>query len=276
HIRTDAEVTKIEIDRGRAIGVQLATGETLTADQIIVSAGAIFSPALLMRSGIGPLEHLQDHDISVHADLPVGETLSDHLGPGLQYQHAGPRGGTAGPAQSLLVGSSNGSDVDYHLFTIATAPSEAQTNFMMAAFLMRSSGQGSVRLGDSPDAAPVVMAPPMPQDTVERLRPGFSRIAAWEQSDAFAQLNCQRLEPLDLNADDAVSVAMERNLVSYGHMTSSCPMGRVLDADCRVLGIHGLRVVDASVMPSIPSGNTYLGCVMVAERVARKIKSNMD
>jgi choline dehydrogenase len=50
-------------------------------------------------------------------------------------------------------------------------------------------------------------------------------------------------------------------------------MGTVLDADCRVQGVAGLRVVDASVMPSIPSGNTYLGCVMVAERVARKMRS---
>ncbi|MBV1885497.1 MAG: hypothetical protein KUG61_00345, partial [Parvibaculaceae bacterium] len=51
----------------------------------------------------------------------------------------------------------------------------------------------------------------------------------------------------------------------------TCPMGKVLDADCRVLGIKDLRVADASVMPTIPSGNTYLGCVMVAERIARKM-----
>jgi len=64
---------------------------------------------------------------------------------------------------------------------------------------------------------------------------------------------------------------LERLTLSYGHMTSTCPMGPVLDADCRVHGVHGLRVCDASVMPTIPSGNTYLGCVMVAERVARKM-----
>ena len=54
-------------------------------------------------------------------------------------------------------------------------------------------------------------------------------------------------------------------------MVGTCPMGPVLDADCRVHGIAGLRVADASVMPTIPSGNTYLGCVMVAERIARKM-----
>ncbi|OAO01090.1 hypothetical protein A8B75_16590 [Sphingomonadales bacterium EhC05] len=61
--------------------------------------------------------------------------------------------------------------------------------------------------------------------------------------------------------------------ISYGHMAGTCPMGSVLNADCEVLGVDGLRVVDASVMPTIPSGNTYLGCVMIAERVARKIKT---
>ena len=61
--------------------------------------------------------------------------------------------------------------------------------------------------------------------------------------------------------------------LSYCHMTGTAPMGAVLDADCRVLGIDGLRVVDASSMPTIPTGNTYLGCVMVAERIAQKITS---
>ena len=66
---------------------------------------------------------------------------------------------------------------------------------------------------------------------------------------------------------------MERGIISYFHMTGTCPMGSVLDADCRVRGIEGLRVADASVMPTIPTGNTYLGCVMVAERVAQKMKA---
>ena len=70
--------------------------------------------------------------------------------------------------------------------------------------------------------------------------------------------------------------ALDRGIISYGHMTSTCPMGTVLDADCRVRGVTGLRVVDASVMPTIPAGNTYLGCVMIAERIARKMKAEFD
>jgi choline dehydrogenase len=141
----------------------------------------------------------------------------------------------------------------------------------MAVFLLRSSGKGSVRLGDNPDYGPVVTAPPLPDDANERLAHAFKRIAAWEQSDAAKALGCAQIDPIDLTASDAPQRAREQYTISYGHMTSTCPMGAVLDSDCRVLGIEGLRVADASIMPTIPSGNTYLGCVMVAERVARKI-----
>ncbi|MEO0962759.1 MAG: GMC family oxidoreductase, partial [Pseudomonadota bacterium] len=120
-------------------------------------------------------------------------------------------------------------------------------------------------------ADPVITAPPLPDDALERLRHGFDRIAAWEQSSHAQELGCRPAEPHDLTAPDAVSKALERLTLSYYHMTSTCPMGPVLDADCRVHGIQGLRVADASVMPTIPTGNTYLGCVMVAERVARKM-----
>ena len=272
-VRTNAEVATITVDGGRATGASLVSDEHIDADEVVVSAGAIWSPTLLLRSGIGPADQLSPRGITVHAYLPVGATMSDHLGPGIPYHHAGPRGGVAGPAGAVLVGASNGSDVDYHAFPVALASGGDATVFLMSVFLLRSSGNGSVRLGDTPGADPIVTAPPLPDDAPERLRHGLDRLAAWERSAAAQELGCAPLMPHDLTAPDAVGVALERNTMSYGHMTSTCPMGSVLDADCRVLGIDGLRVVDASVMPTIPSGNTYLGCVMVAERVARKMKA---
>lgn len=276
-LRTNAEVTALAFDGRRVIGVTLASGEALEADEVVVAAGALWSPFLLLRSGIGPSDHLAEHGIEARADLPVGETMSDHLGPGIPYRHDGPRGGTAGPAQVVLVGASNGRDVDYHAFPIGPAPTEEEaTVFMLAVFSMRSSHRGSVRLGDRLDLGPVVSAPPLPDDTPERLGHAFERIAAWERSAAARALGCEPVVPHDLTAPDAVSTALERLTISYAHMVGTCPMGPVLDADCRVRGIDGLRVCDASVMPTIPAGNTYLGCVMVAERVARKMSAEAN
>ncbi len=270
-VRTSAEVATLAFEGRRVTVVTLVGGQDLQADEVVVAAGALWSPTLLLRSGIGPAGQLADHGIPRRVDLPVGATLSDHLGPGILYRHAGPRGGTAGPAGVVLVGASNGTDVDYHAFPIASSQSDEETQFMMAVFLMRSSGRGSVRLGDGPEAGPIVTAPPLPDGGADRLRHAFDRLAAWERSSAARDLGCEPVEPHDWTAPDAVDAALGRLTLSYAHMTSTCPMGPVLDADCRVRGVDGLRVCDASVMPTIPSGNTYLGCVMVAERVARKM-----
>jgi choline dehydrogenase len=272
-IHTKCKVTGIHIDAGRATGIILENGEEIEADDIIISTGALWTPILLMRSGVGPADHLAEHGIKVKADLPVGDTLSDHLGAGIRYIHEGPRGGTAGPAQSLYIGASNGKDVDYHLFPIAPSSKDGPTTFTMGAFLMRSSGNGKIRMGETSGVELVVTAPTIADYDAARLEHAFARLAGWEKSKAAKDLGCRPEVPHDLSTENAVAVALERNTISYGHMAGTCPMGSVLNAECQVLGIDGLRVVDASVMPTIPSGNTYLGCVMIAERVARKIKT---
>ena len=118
-----------------------------------------------------------------------------------------------------------------------------------------------------------MVAPPLPEDAHERLGHAFNHLAVWERSAAFKALKAKSLLSLDLAAPNAVDTALEQTPISYGHMVGTCPMGPVLDADCRVHGIPNLRVADASVMPTIPAGNTYLGCVMVAERIASKMKA---
>ncbi|MEZ5219382.1 MAG: GMC family oxidoreductase N-terminal domain-containing protein [Ilumatobacteraceae bacterium] len=272
-IRTGADVATITIDQGRATGVRLRTGEDIEADEVVVSCGTLWTPHLLMRSGIGPAAHLAEHGVTVSADLPVGSTMSDHLGPAIPYAYDGPELGTGGPAQALLVGASNGTDIDYHAFPITALPIGGRARFLLAVFLLRSGGDGTVRLGDSFDDGPVVTLPSLPADAAGRYRHAFDKLVAWQQTSAFARLGAEQLEPIDLAADDAVERALERHLLSYAHMVGTCPMGPVLDADCRVHGIRGLRVTDGSVMPTIPSGNTYLGCVMIAERIAAKMKS---
>jgi len=281
-IRTRSEVARIEIAEGVARGVVLANGEEIEADEVVVTAGAIWTAAMLLRSGIGPKDHLAEYGLTVHADLPVGSTMADHLGPGIPYSHPGPRGGIAGPAQVVYVGASDGSRVDHHLMPISghdpartpLDPEVEKTMFVLAVFLLCSSGRGSVRLGAAPEDTPVVVAPPLPDHAPRILRHALDRVADWERSEAFRALGAEPLMPHDLAAPDAGQAALERNTISYGHMVGTCPMGPVLDADCRVHGIANLRVADASVMPTIPAGNTYLGCVMVAERIGRKMRDS--
>ena len=272
-IRTGCDVAALTLDGRRATGVVLRTGEHLAADEVVVACGALWTPLLLMRSGIGPAAHLADHGIRAVADLPVGETMSDHLGPAIPYEYDGPEPGTGGPAQALLVGASNGVDIDYHAFPITAFPLGGRPRFLLSVFLLRSGGDGTVRFGDSPDNGPVVTLPSLPADAHARYRHAFDKLVAWQRTDAYQRLGAEPVDPIDLAAEDAVQQGLERHLLSYAHMVGTCPMGTVLDADCRVHGIDGLRVADASVMPTIPSGNTYLGCVMIAERIAAKMKA---
>jgi choline dehydrogenase len=272
-IRSKSPVSTITIHGVRAVGVVLDSGEEIMADEVVVAAGAIGSPTLLLRSGVGPTVQLVSRGIRVHADLPVGSTMSDHLGAALAYSHEGPRSGTGGPAQPVLVGASNGKNIDYHVFpTPSPIPGDSAT-YMVLALLLRSTGRGSVALNDDPDDAPVITAPPFPDDVDIRLGHAFKQIAAWEQSPAARAIGCHPEHAHDLTEAESVADALAHTTVSYGHMVGTCPMGSVLDAECRVRGIEGLRVVDASSMPIIPAGNTYLGCVMVAERIAESIVS---
>lgn len=274
-IRSMTSVSVIVISEGRAVGVVLDTGQEITAEDIVVACGALGSPTLLLRSGIGPADQLTAHGITVHADLPVGSTMSDHLGAALAYHHDAPRNATGGPAQPVLIGASDGKHIDYHVFpTVSPIPGDTATSLLLA-LLLRSTGRGSVTLADNPDDAPVITAPPFPDDVEIRLGHAFRQIAAWERSPAAREIDCQPVDPHDLTAPGAVAEALARMTISYGHMVGTCPMGSVLDADCRVRGIEGLRVVDASSMPIIPAGNTYLGCVMVAERVAQSMLSGL-
>lgn len=267
-VRTAAPVSKLLIADGRAVGVTLDDGEEVRADEVVVAAGAIGSPTLLLRSGIGPREQLASRGIEVHADLPVGSTMSDHLGTALTYQYDRPSVGTGGPAQTVLIGASNGKDVDYHIFPTPSLDPSAPSTFLLLAYLLRSTGRGRVELGGDPAGAPAVTAPPLPDDVDVRLGHAFRQIAAWENSAAARAIGCRPVEPHDLTMPTAPADALTRITISYGHMVGTCPMGSVLDAECRVRGIGGLRVADASAMPAIPAGNTYLGCVMVAERIA--------
>lgn len=283
-VRTGTRVARLLVERGRVTGVGTAEGERVTAGEVVVSCGAVGSPALLLRSGLGPADDLRAWGVPVTGDLPgVGRGLQDHLGPALTYRAdpgAPPGGPPGGPAQTVWVAAGTGGrDPDVHAFPVPLPGRDGEPDagsFAVLVFSMRPDGRGRVTLRpDRPDGRPLVTLPPPGNREMAATRAVFAVLDEWEHSTVCRGLGVRRTSgPATLSAPDAAAEATRESLASYAHLTGSCAMGpdsdpcAVLDAACRVRGVAGLRVVDASAMPEIPVGNTYLSCVMMAERVA--------
>ncbi|MCU1374760.1 MAG: 5-(hydroxymethyl)furfural oxidase [Actinomycetia bacterium] len=222
--------TDTPVDRLVDGGVRTTTGETVVAGEVIVSCGATRTPTLLQRSGID-----------------CGHGLQDHLGIGTLYQHDGPSSLGGSPAQVLWDGG------DVHLIPTVVADEGATTTVAVLAFLLDLDDRGWVRDGE-------VRTQRFDERDAARLRLAVERLAVWEASDAFRALGLHRLVELP---DPATS-----SVISYGHQAGTCAMGDVLDETCRVVGVDGLRVVDASSLPRLPAAPPYLTCVVLAERIA--------
>lgn len=281
-VTTGVTVTRVLVANGRATGVVTSDERTYTAPEIIVSCGATGSPALLQRSGIGPKSVLDALGIQVAVDLPgVGANLQDHLGIALLYRHPGGTPLRGGPVQPVWVGRTpEATTIDFHVLNLPIGePGEQGTHFSIVPFLLDVTGRGQVSIASvDPDAEPDVVMPALTDHDIARLNWLLGRIADLEESAPFTALAAERVHPVaDLRTPDAAATLAAGGLISYGHLGSTCAMGpdgdplAVLDARCRVRGVTGLRVVDASAMPKLPAGNTYLGCVMLAERAARFI-----
>lgn len=281
-IATGVTVARVVVENGRATRVVCADGRSYTGGEIVVGCGATGSPALLQRSGIGPKALLDSLGIPVVADLPgVGANLQDHLGIALLYHHPGGTPLRGGPVQPVWVGRTPDADrVDFHVLALPVGePAEQGTHFTIVPFLLDVTGRGRVAVtATDPDAEPDVSMPALTDHDRSRLDWLLGRIAALEATGPFRTLGATRVHPLDdLAAPNATGALADTGVISYGHLGGTCAMGpdtdrdAVLDASCRVRGVPNLRVVDASAMPVLPAGNTYLGCVMLAERAARFI-----
>ncbi|WP_216900865.1 GMC family oxidoreductase [Nocardia alni] len=281
-IRTRTRVEEILFDGVRAIGVRTGDGEIIHADQVVVCAGAFGSPLLLQRSGIGAARHLRGVGIDVVVDSPgVGGNYQDHIGVPLLYRHDGPAPMTGSPVQTVWI-AGHGSSIDTHVFPSPVTAVEADVSFFaMAIFLMRLSTPGSVMLTSAaPGARPAIVMPQASEVDLQRLLPVFETMMRWEETEAFAKLGAVRVAPLGrLDTVTAIRSAWSNARASYNHQVGTCAMGSatdpeaVLDEQCRVRGTRNLRVIDASAMPIIPAGNTYLGCVMIAERATALMTS---
>jgi choline dehydrogenase len=270
-IRAEAEVADVVFDGTRAAGVRLKDGETIAAAQVVLCAGVYGSPAILMRSGIGPAEHLRALGIDVHADVPeVGENLADHPATGVDCGYRGP----AAPdailhAIATFRSSSAPSDAPPDLM-IWTGDPEADDEHELGVVLLKPRSRGRVRLRSAdPAAAPVIELPALadPHD-VERLAEGY-RIALDVANRPELRQVCSGPAPAAPEGD--LEEFIRGDAYSLPHVVGTCAIGNVVDRLGRVHGVEGLTVADASIMPDVPSGFTHFPAIMLAERLSEQI-----
>lgn len=285
-IRGDAEVDSVAIEGKHAVGVKLVDGEVIAAGEIILSAGTFGSPAILMRSGIGPSQHLQDLGIATLVDLPVGDRLKDH--PFFFNVYALKRQVNAmKPAAGAIVWTRSQSaepgDLDLHIsgthyFDPSASPTGGAIVLACAVTLPKSIGSLRLRSRD-PRAAPHIYYNFFddPND-LDRLVEAVRLSRKIGRTPPFSDVINHEMAPGKAVDDgEALRAKIVATVDAYLHPTSTVPMGAdsdptaVVDAWGKVWGVEALRVVDASILPDIPSVPTNVTTIMVAERIAAKL-----
>ena len=317
---TGADVRTIRVRDGRAVGVtMIREGQVETIDaarEVLVCAGAIGTPTLLMRSGIGPAAHLRDHDIDVVRDVPgVGQNLQEHSGVGASrfvkvptlntrmgaadmvghlakflWNRSGPLSSPAVQAMGLaktrdgldepdvqLHFSPLASDFDAATRSPAGAAMAKEAAVTIYISLCQPRGRGRIELGDG--GMPRIVHQLVGNDNdLATLVAGMRLVDRIFESPAFAAIVTGPRSPRVPPVSDADWIDHIRaNAVITWHPVGTCRMGgdadAVVDPQLRLRGVGGLRVVDASVMPTTTSSNTNAPTIMIGEKAAEMIRT---
>ncbi|WP_448720003.1 GMC family oxidoreductase [Microbacterium natoriense] len=284
---TGREVHSVIIEDGRALGVRLSDGAELRADEIVLSAGALGSPVILMRSGIGPAAELEALGISVVRDSPqVGKNLHDHLLSPVIFttsREVGPPQPGVSVTQTHLFWRSrpelaepDTQPIHFSVPMWGELEPRGDDGFTLMAGLITPHSRGSLTL-----SGPAVSDPPLidlaaltDERDVASLAASVRQCRRIGAQPALAgEWGAVEVYPGPEVADGDVEDWVRRTAITYHHQVGTCRMGSdadaVVDPGLRVRGIDGLRVIDASVMPTVPSGNTNAPAAMIAERGAR-------
>jgi choline dehydrogenase len=311
-IVTKAQATRVLIENGRAVGVEYARRRrrhvARATQEVVLAAGAINSPQLLLLSGIGPADALRARGVAAIHDLPcVGKNLQDHLnvnivrrakrgstldgknrglapiGVALEYLLCGTGPGTSNVAEAgAFATSALGTatpDIQYH-FIPAQVVDHARTpmdgdGVTLHACCLRPQSRGEIRLASSDPLQPPVIDPNYLaagydlKILIEGLKTGREILAAA----AFAPwLEEERIPGAPAQSPAALEDFIRATAETEYHPVGTCRMGgdplAVVDETLRLRGIERLRVIDASVMPLIVSGNTNAPVIMIAEKGA--------
>jgi choline dehydrogenase len=282
----DQTVDRVLFDGSAAVAVVTVDGTVIGAGEIVLSAGAYGSPAILLRSGVGPAGDLAKLGIPVVADLPVGQRLQDH--PFFYNAYALKADALdMEPVVGALLwtpsSEARDGELDLHITATHLMPKEASPTggaIVLAIAVVQPDARGTLKLSSRDPAAPPLIDNNFLATDRDRRRmvEGVKLSRQLARGAAFAPVVELELMPGDGVSDDAaLADFVEHHLATYGHPTSTAPMGAngdgwaVVDGGGAVNGIANLRVVDASIMPAAPSTATNLTTIMVAEHIARRV-----
>ena len=289
-IRPNCTTQRIVFDGHRAIGVEVESGGQtflVEGNEIILSAGAIGSPHLLMLSGIGPATQLRPLGIPIIRDVPgVGQNLQDHPGVHVCWRVKDdvtlpPE--EVGPQKVALRYTGQGSGLRNDMIMVMRFWG-VQRLAVMTVGLYLATGSGELTL----QSADLTVQPALNYNHLweaydrERLRQGVRLSIELAQHPAYQPILAGLDQPteVDLASDEALDQWLLRQVITMHHISCTCKMGpasdpmAVVDQYGRVHGITGLRVADASILPECPRANTNVAAMLVGERVADFIRSS--
>jgi choline dehydrogenase len=288
-IVTDAQARRLLIEHASCRGVEFSRGgrlqTALAAGEVVLSAGAIGTPQLLMLSGVGPAGHLRELGIEVVADLPgVGANLQDHPMSQVAYtatHPVGPGGYTTRPHVLLRSDLSAAPDLQVLFVEFPVHPRKApgpEDGYSILFSLMTPASRGTVRLASADPAEPPLIDPRYLTDPsdIARMTTGLRVAREIGSARALAAVRGRELFPgPDAQTDEALHAYLRATLSTYFHPVGTAKIGTdamaVVDPLLQVQGIANLRIADASVMPSIVSANTNATVLAIAERAASLI-----
>ena len=305
-VLTHSHATRLRFEGTRASGVQVdclgALQELHAREAVVLCAGAYNTPQLLLQSGIGPAEHLRAFGIDVVADLPVGENLQDHpgvplvmatdeetlFGVGKPEHWTRYRQSRKGPLTSNIVEGGGFfrtdpalADCDVQMICNPATFSEdargpvVRDGFTVVIEVTRPTSVGTVRLRSLvPTSKPRVthnhLSTQQDWDTMLR---GIELSIEILAHSPIAELQTGKLSWPQGSGEEELRAFARANALGTFHPSSTCAIGAVVDSDLRVHGIEGLRIADASVMPTTIRGNPNAAVIMIAEKLADSIRA---
>ena len=286
-VRGDVLVDRVLFSGTRAIGVAAISGTSRTeifGDEVILSAGAVHSPAILQRSGIGSSRLLRDLDIPRKVELPVGEGMQEHPCVILGFAvDADLPGAPNGRHTNTGVRWSSGLDGTpfNDMQALGNGPSRAMpTWWCMGALANQSFGRGylSISTADPTIDPDINLNLGSDERDLERLRRGIEIMREVLAHPSFAPYMRGEVQGIDgtllsdLNGRATIDEWIARVVDGCAHASATCSIGTVVDSTCRVYGVDNLRVIDLSIVPQVPRANTNLTAMMMGEYMSSVIR----